>query len=121
MGMEADIIGFGPLTPEILQWDGLDYDQDAYADTVEGTIITSTFFRCVNGSQSHDLAEALCVEGTHDFNTHHIKAENIDKFNWQTLFDISSNEKPDDDAHNEIGCFSACLKAGWFFLYRPNY
>lgn len=121
MGMDADVIGVGPITQEIQNTRGLNYLDKEYVNLVEGTIITSTFFHCVTSEMSRELAKALCIENPYDFAKHRVDGWPLDKFDWDTIREIVENEQPEESATEEIECFKACHRAGWTLIYRPNY
>jgi hypothetical protein len=125
MGMDADVIGIGPLTQEILRTGGLDYDDEKYKDLPVGTIITCSFFRCVTTGMSRELADAFGIGDPFDFGIHELSKTKrpflLSHSDWLAVQVIAENEQTIKDAAKEIECFQACWRAGWTLLYRPNF
>ena len=122
MGMDANIIGIGPITQDILTTNGL--DKEHYEDVPIGTFIAASFFSCVTTDMSRALARSLRVE-PFDFAEHNIdklrRPRLLEEIDWAEIGHISRNEKTDEDSENEIECFKACYEAGWLLIYQPNF
>jgi hypothetical protein len=125
MGMDADVIGVGPLTQEILETNGLDYEKGYYEHVPIGTIITTTFFNCVTTDMSRRLADAFGIGYPADFSLHDISKSKkpfiLTHADWEEIGQIARNEQPDEEAEAEIECFKTCWAAGWVLIYRPNF
>lgn len=135
MGMDANVIGFGPLTKEILETDALDYPKSHYEGIPFGTMITASFFSCATSSLSRELATALGIDNPFDFAKHQIVSSIKNSF-WKdglhasidytdrtarALYKVALNGKEPEEAEDEVRCFYLCLSAGWTFFYQPNY
>ena len=112
MGMDADIIGAGPFSQDII--DILDYPAEYYKDTKEGKIVLVTTFRVNTADQSYELARALGVKAW-DFNTHKIDPAKIDK---DDLVEFACGAAGYCLSH--VGAFFRLIDKGFIFMYRPN-
>jgi hypothetical protein len=106
MGLDADVIGFGPFSDSIREC--LDYPEDYYESTNEGQLVVVSFFPCVTDEQSRFLAESLGCE-VWDFNTHEIDAGRVDRSKLEQLF-----------REEDVKWFFRCMRKGFKFFYRPN-
>jgi hypothetical protein len=106
MGLDSFVIGFGPFSRDIVNC--LDYSEDFYEGTKEGTIVFTTFFQCNTSSQSRELAEALGCD-VWDFNTHKVDISKVNLDQLMLLFPRS-----------EVSDFLQCYDKGFVVFYQPN-
>ena len=79
MGMEAHILAIGKFSPDISHC--LEYGEEEYIGVEPGALVVTHFCPCVGSTSSRELADALGVS-CWNFNTHHIKPEEI---NWEMM------------------------------------
>jgi hypothetical protein len=108
MGLDSFVLGFGPFHEDVI--DCLDYSEDFYDGTKEGTVVFTTFFQCNTSSQSRELAEELGCE-VWDFNTHELDPCKINS-KTQRLQELFSAE--------EVHQFLRCMSKGFRFFFQPN-
>jgi hypothetical protein len=110
--MEADVIGIGQLTPKLRELGCLDYDVEAYKDTLDFTLITGTFLGCRTSDMSAELAKALNMD-PYAFGQHFITPQR--KIDWDMLEGLCEWRE------NEVEAFKTALHSGWKLVFRPNY
>lgn len=116
MGMNANVIGFGPFKKEIA--DCLDYSADMYEDVKDGSLVSTEFFRCNTSSQSRLLAKIFGI-GPWDFNSFHIKE--LHPIARKNLLDLCIEIDADGTwVTGHVNKFFKCFNSGFTFLYVPN-
>lgn len=113
MGMEACVTGFGPYKKKLARY--LDYPEDWYEDTNDGSLVAATFFTCNTSDQSRELATALGIEPW-DFNKHFINS--YDNVAENLLYELEES-CGEWDTEDIVG-FRACFEAGFTLLFMPN-
>ena len=125
MGMDAYVIGIGPLTKEILDKGGLEYSSNNYDGTPLGTVITSTFFHCNTTSQSMELANILGVGDRYNFADHSFNKETKPELSdinaWIELLVLAESTLDNEYATKVRDTFYECFNTGWIFFYRPDF
>jgi len=113
MGKEAYVMCIGPFKKEIA--DILEYPEDFYDGTNEGTTVIAELFTCNTDEQSIMLAEAFGIEPW-DFNRHWIKkAEDVD---WNALYELE--ERCGEWNTDDIDKLRTLFKHEFYILYRPE-
>jgi len=120
MGLDANILCIGKFSEDIKN--ALDYshkddteDEDAYADTAEGTIVISHLCNCNTTDQSMRLSDALGIEDPWDFNQHAFTEERVD---WDELIELSDNCAEWDI--DDVNYLRDLLNKGFLCIYQPN-
>ena len=114
MGMDADVIGFGPFRKEIAKY--LPYSEEAYDGVKNTSWVVVEFFRVNSTEHSMELAKAFGIDPW-DFNKHRVSGLAVTDKTIDDLRRVGEHECWDD---NEIEGFLKCLKLGFIFFYRPN-
>lgn len=110
MGMDADIIAIGRFRKDIVGY--LDYPEDYYKATPEGTEVLVTLFQCETTTASQELAEVLGIHPWR-FEEHKLRLdENV-------IHELSAFVE-EYDRWGEHEALEALHKAGFTFYYRPN-
>lgn len=112
MGMDADVIGIGKFSSDIV--DLLDYPPEFYSDTQEGADIITTVFIAGTSDQSHQLARAMGIDPW-DFNAHKIDTSKVSADEL-----VEFVEHSPDHEEKDIDEFMQLVEKGFTFFFRPN-
>jgi hypothetical protein len=114
MGLESDIYCIGGFSKKIKRY--LDYSEDFYCDTDDGTLVTSTLLSCNTTHQSNELADIFRIDPNNP-NTHTLKKLEINDINPIKLLikNIFGNNGVKD-----LNALLRLSKANFVCIYRPN-
>jgi len=114
--MCADIVAFGPFSPDIVQC--LEYPSDRYRATIDGAVVVTTLFGIVEGSSaSRQFALCLGISDPWDFNQHNIDPNKIDVKALEKLIQTLSEG---ENYAKELNNLLALRVHGFQFIFRPN-
>jgi len=114
MGMDAQLVAFGPYSPAVKNY--LEYANNYYAETKPGTLVFACCVFCVTTAQSKDLARALGV-GPWDFNQHHFPV--LSQQQIQAVAALTADWY-DDEGPLVIERLTALSDGGFQFFYLPQ-
>ena len=106
MGLDAQVIGIGPFSPDIAE--SLEYGAQRYAEVEPGATVVTTVFLAATSGESHDLAEAFGV-GAFEMGKHHLDAQKVSIEKLRSLGD-----------ERGIADFLNLRDHGFQFYYLPN-
>lgn len=114
MGLNSYILAVGKFNNNVK--DCLEYPDEFYDNTKDGTTVTATLFYCDTSSQSNMLAECLDI-GVWDFNTHVIKDSAFCVNNLKQFID---NEYNGEDYCRSLERFKILVENDFKFIFLPN-
>jgi hypothetical protein len=111
--MCAEILAIGPFTIKLVRH--LEYPNDFYRDTLEGTPVVRIIFGIVEGSiLSREFATLVGVTDPWDFNQHHLDPS---KFDYKGLEIFSKNY---NDYQKDYEAMLAFTSSGFNLYFLPN-
>jgi hypothetical protein len=115
MGMCAEIVAFGPYSPDIADY--LEYPAEFYRGTKTGALVVRTLFGIAEGSSaSREFARCLGISDPWDFNQHKIDSSRIDFVALQFLFKTLAGG---EDYSKDAKALAAFKAAGFQFVFAP--
>jgi hypothetical protein len=106
MGLDAQVIAFGPFSPEVAS--ALEYGENFYAGVESGATVVTNVFIAGTSDTSHKLAAAFGV-GAMDLGKHKLDPGNAD---ISKLIDVFGE--------GNVAQFQCLAHNGFSFLYLPN-